>query len=68
MKTRDEIIAIIARFNGAQLTASQIQKHLTKRVGTVTINWHINRLIAQGILEPITRKPNNQGNVLKVKT
>lgn len=66
MKTRQEILSILERLNGCQITAPQIRAQLTKPIGTSTVNWHINRLIRDGLLEPIDRTSSNQGNVIKV--
>jgi len=66
VKTRDEILAALRKFDGAQVTATQIREHLTKPIGKNTINWHINRLVQQGVIEA-QRTSSKNGNVVRVK-
>ena len=67
MKTRDEILAALRKFNGAQVTAAQIREHLSKPIGKNTINWHINRLMAAGLVKKTERTSDKNGNVMGVK-
>lgn len=66
MKTKDEILAALRKFNGAQVTAAQIREFLSKPIGKNTINWHINRLVQQGVIET-QRTSSKNGNVVRVK-
>lgn len=66
MKTKTQIFELLKRMDGCQITANQIQAYLSKTIGKNTINWHINRLVKQGVIE-MRRTSSKNGNVVRVK-
>lgn len=68
MKTRKQILAILERLNGCQVTATQIRSQLSKPIGTSTINWHIKRLVKDGLVETVARTSANTGSVIRIKS
>ena len=68
MKTRKQILAIIERLNGCQITAPQIRAQLTKPIGVSTVNWHIQKLVKDGLVETVARTSANTGSVIKIKS
>ena len=68
MKTRKQILEIIERLDGCQITSTQIREQLSKPIGKATINWHIERLVKDGLVETIQRTSANTGSVIRIKS
>ena len=68
MKTRKQILAIIERLNGCQLTSTQIRSQLSKPIGVSTVNWHIERLVKKGLVETVTKDSSKFGRIIRIKS
>lgn len=68
MKTRKQILAIIERLDGCQITSTQIREQLSKPIGKATINWHIERLVKNGLVETVTTDSSKFGRIIRIKS
>jgi len=65
---RARVWKVVASFDGCKVTARQIRSLLEVPICEAQIARWIRRFIAEGLLEPIQRRTDPMGNVIRVKT
>lgn len=65
---RERVWKVVASLDGCKVTAKQIQALLEVPICEAQIARWIRRFMAEGLLEPIERRPDPSGNLIRVKT